>query len=124
MIKVRIIHIFVLLLAVMTAGSCYAGEADVVAVEVKKSTNGQFQFDVTIRHNDEGWNHYADNWEILSLDGKILAVRVLHHPHVNEQPFTRSLSGVTIPVGIEKVVVRSHDLIHGYGGKEIEVLLP
>jgi len=39
------------------------------------------------------------------------------------QPFTRSLSGVQIPDGIKQVVVRGHDSVHGYGGKEKRVNL-
>lgn len=49
---------------------------------------------VTLRHPDTGWDHYADAWEVLDTDGARLGLRVLAHPHVNEQPFTRSLSGI------------------------------
>jgi hypothetical protein len=41
---------------------------------------------VTVRHADEGWEHYADCWEVLTLDGEVLATRELAHPHDNEQP--------------------------------------
>ena len=34
---------------------------------------------------------------VCTPDGKVLGYRKLHHPHENEQPFTRSLSGVEIP---------------------------
>jgi len=40
---------------------------------------------------------------------------------VNEQPFTRSLSGVKLPAGIKQVVIRGHDSVHGFGGKEKRV---
>jgi len=76
---------------------------------------------VTLRHADEGWEHYADRWEVLSLDGKVLATRTLFHPHVNEQPFTRSLSGVSVPAGTPAVRIRSHDKMHEYGGVELVI---
>jgi len=76
------------------------GEANVVAVDVTRERAGTYRFDVTVRHADEGWKHYADRWDVLAPDGTVLGTRVLLHPHVNEQPFTRSLSGVTIPDGI------------------------
>lgn len=101
----------------------FAGEADVVRVEVDKS-GSSYSFDVTVQHSDEGWQHYADKWDIVGPDGKILATRVLHHPHVSEQPFTRSLSGVEIGTDISSVIVRAHDLVHGYGGQEMTVELP
>jgi hypothetical protein len=43
---------------------------------------------------------------------------------VNEQPFTRSLSGVEIPPGMDEVLLRAHDLVHGLGGKTMKVVLP
>ena len=77
----------VLLLAAALGGPAGAGEVDVVNVVVRQSTAGVYRFDVTLRHADEGWDHYADGWEIRDGDGVVLATRVLVHPHVDEQPF-------------------------------------
>lgn len=55
---------------------------------------------------------------LAGLAGEVLATRVLHHPHVGEQPFTRSLSGVAIPAGIQRVRVRARDSVYGFGGRE------
>lgn len=112
-----------LLTAVCVSGSS-VGEADVVKVEVAKEGSGSYRFDVSVRHADEGWNHYANKWEVVAADGTILATRTLLHPHENEQPFTRSLSGVKIPAEIKKVTIRATDSKHGAGGAEIEVELP
>lgn len=101
-----------------------AGEADVVAVDLRSSGGGTYSFNVTVRHADSGWEHYADKWDVLAPDGQVLGTRVLYHPHVDEQPFTRSLSGVAIPQEIDMVTVRAHDLVHGYGGKEMSVEVP
>lgn len=101
-----------------------AGEADVVSAEATKQDSGRYTFDVTVRHADEGWDHYADAWEVLSLDGTVLATRTLYHPHVSEQPFTRSLSGVAVPEGTKEVILRAHDKVHGYGGREFRLKLP
>ncbi|OUS16125.1 hypothetical protein A9Q97_02555 [Rhodospirillales bacterium 47_12_T64] len=103
--------------AIFFSTAAIAGEADVTSVEAFKEYKGLWRFNVTVRHDDTGWDHYADRWEILSENGDILATRVLHHPHENEQPFTRSLSGVEIPAGIKSVVVRAHDSVDGYGGR-------
>jgi len=99
-----------------------AGKADVVAATAHQS-GGSWQVSATIKHADEGWKHYANSFQVLSMDGKVLGTRILHHPHVNEQPFTRSLSGVKIPNGTTKIRVRAGDLVHGYGGKEVVVEL-
>lgn len=69
---------------------------------------------VTLSHPDTGWDHYADAWEVMSLEGESLGVRELAHPHVEEQPFTRSLS-VTLPGdGPWEVLIRAHDSVHGW----------
>ena len=115
---------WVLSLLVILALPAGAGEADVIAVDVACSDSRVCRFDVTVRHADEGWEHYANRWEVLSPAGELLATRVLAHPHVNEQPFTRSLTNVSIPGELAEVVVRAHDLVHGYGGKEQVVPVP
>ena len=102
----------------------YAGEADVIQVKVTTSAERTYRFDVTVLHDDTGWDHYADQWEIVAPDGKILGTRKLLHTHVNEQPFTRSLSGVGIPNNIQQVSVRAHDSVHAYGGKVMTLVLP
>lgn len=79
---------------------------------------------VTLRHPDTGWDHYADGWEVLSADGTSLGLRVLAHPHVNEQPFTRSLSGVDIPAGTTSVFIRARCNTDGWGEELFELKLP
>lgn len=98
-----------------------AGEAHVVAARARCDAARVCRFEVTVRHADEGWDHYADRWEVLAPDGRVLATRVLLHPHVGEQPFTRTLAGVTIPPGVERVHLRAHDLVHGFGGRELDL---
>ena len=106
------------------AGPVRAGEVDVENVVVSQTAAGAYRFDVTLRHADSGWDHYADRWEIRDGEGTVLATRVLAHPHVNEQPFTRSLGGVRPPASLRRVTVVAHDSLHGYGGVEMTVDLP
>ncbi len=106
------------------SGLVHAGEADVVSVEVDLIGERSFRFDVTVRHADEGWKHYANKWEVTGPDGAVLGTRILHHPHVNEQPFTRSLSGVVIPSDIKEVTIKAYDSVHDDGGKEVRIILP
>ncbi len=101
-----------------------AGEADVVAVEAHMTAPGVYRFDVSVRHDDTGWDHYANAWEVVAPDGTVLGTRELLHPHENEQPFTRSLSGVEIPDDIATVTVRAVDSVHDRGGAEMSVDLP
>lgn len=102
----------------------HAGEADVLNAEARRGAGGAFNFSVTLRHDDAGWEHYADRWQVLAPDGTVLATRVLLHPHVGEQPFTRGLSGVEIAPEIGEVVIRGGDTVHGFGGAELRLKLP
>lgn len=112
------------LLLALLATPVQAGEADVVAVEAKLDERGLWRFDVSVRHDDTGWDHFADKWDVLAPDGTVLTTRFLMHPHETEQPFTRSVSGVAIPSDVDRVIVRAHCKVHGYGGSEMSVELP
>lgn len=108
-----------LLISLLVTGSAFAGEADVVDASVSRAIDGTYRFDVSVSHADEGWDHYANAFEILDADGNILGTRTLLHPHVGERPFTRSLAGVVIPNSLDKVVIRANDSVHGTGGREL-----
>jgi len=90
----------------------HAGDVEIVGAEARE-TGGTWRFAVTLKHADTGWEHYADLWKVVAPDGTLLGQRILAHPHVNEQPFTRSLSGVVIPSEVDHVFIRARDSKHG-----------
>lgn len=100
-----------------------AGEAQIVDAKAQGSAE-TFNFDVTISHPEPGWEHYANKWDVLDPMGNVLGERVLVHPHVNEQPFTRSLGSVYIPAGINYVLIRAYDNVDGSGKQRFRVNLP
>lgn len=98
---------FITLIALSTC--LFANKVKVLDVKANCSLSQICSFDVTLEHEDTGWEHYADKWEIYTPQNELLATRTLY-----EQPFTRSLSGVQIPKGVNKVIIKGHDLVHGY----------
>lgn len=100
-----------------------ANEVEVVDVKASQSNDKTWQFSVTLKHADEGWDHYANEWQVIAPDNKILGTRTLYHPHVTEQPFTRSLDGVKIPANIKTVRVIARDTVHGLSTKAAQVEL-
>ncbi len=108
----------------LVAGHAFADEADIVGVKIIKEGTGTYRFDVTVKHADEGWKHYANAWDVVAPDGTVLGTRVLAHPHEDEQPFTRSLSRVRIPEGVGEVTLRARDSVHELGGAEMSVQVP
>ncbi len=95
------------------AGAALADPAQIVDINARENASG-WRFDVTIAHPDTGWDHYADGWRVESEDGQVLGTRILAHPHVNEQPFTRSLGNVWIPPEISQIFVRSKCNVDGW----------
>lgn len=122
MLKKSLTTLSAMIMISVYATPAWAGKADIVQASAQKS-GSTWTISATVRHDDEGWKHYANSFQVLTMDGKVLGTRVLVHPHLNEQPFTRSLSGVSIPENIKKVRIRAGDLVHGYGGKEIVLTL-
>ena len=133
----KLIRLVFLCLLILTAFSCYSnGEsgksaimmgddldfAQVVFVKATFESKGTWRFDVSVKHNDEGWDHYANRWEVVDPNSlAVLGERVLVHPHDNEQPFTRSASGVAIPAAATKVLIRAKCNLHGFDGQAITV---
>ncbi|MEL6450238.1 MAG: hypothetical protein AAFQ19_03185 [Pseudomonadota bacterium] len=113
-----------LLLLLLAAAPALAEEPVIEDVIVTRTAPDTYRFDVTISHPDTGWDHYADGWRVLDMDGNELGLRVLFHPHVTEQPFTRSLSGVVIPAGTVQVQVQARDLPAGWNAGTTIVDLP
>lgn len=96
--------------------------ANVTDVAFERVGENLYRFDVTLYHDDEGEApQYADAWQVEDLDGEVLGVRQLLHSH-GTQPFTRSQT-IELPPEVERVIVRGHDMAHGFGGQAIEVEL-
>jgi hypothetical protein len=104
--------------------------ADVTFVRAVETEDAVWTFHVTVEHPDTGWEDYADGWDVVLPDGTVVKpesdspfTRLLLHPHENEQPFTRSQSGIVIPDNVTEVRVRAHDMVDGFGGREVVVEL-
>ena len=111
-------------LLLLTTNIAIAGDVEIINARIQPTGTDTYRFDATLNHSDTGWEHYADAWDVLSPTGEILGTRVLYHPHVNEQPFTRSLSNVHIPKGTSYVEIQAHDKVHGNSKKRYRVNLP
>lgn len=106
----------------MQAGNPDLDYAQVIFVRATQNSEGRWSFDTTVRHNDQGWDDYADAWQVVDPHtGQVLAERILLHPHENEQPFTRSQRNIEIPPDITQVIVRAKDNVEGFGGREVLV---
>jgi len=108
-------------LALTVFNTASAGDVKILAAEFQSSDGNRWSVSVTLEHGDTGWDHYADNWRVVDGEGNILGDRVLYHPHVDEQPFTRSLGSVKVPEGVTKVYIEAHDKVHGWTPNRLSV---
>ncbi len=98
-----------------------AGDVSIQHVVLASQAGGTWRADVTLRHDDTGWQHYADGWRLVAPDGAEIGKRVLFHPHETEQPFTRSLGSLKLPEGIRTLTVEAHDKVHGWSPDKVVV---
>ncbi len=111
------------LAALLVASPAAAGDVEILGATATR-TGETWRVSVTLRHADTGWEHYADAWRLLAPDGTVLGTRILHHPHVEEQPFTRTLSGVSVPEGTAVLRVEARDTVHGWSPDRLDLPLP
>jgi hypothetical protein len=117
-------------LLIAAVAPVHAGNADIVDAKAscRPAPGGRAasicSFTATVRHADAGWNHYANRWDVIDMSGGVVGSRILRHPHVDEQPFTRSLGRVRIPHATKWVTLRANDSVHGQGGAEVVVVVP
>lgn len=97
-----------------------AGEVEIVQARFTQRGDA-WHVSTTLRHADTGWEQYADAWRVVTSEGDVLGTRILYHPHEEEQPFTRSLSGVKIPNEINIVYVEARCKTHGWSKHRVRV---
>ena len=91
-----------------------ANDISILAAAIIHQSHGEYLVNVKLEHHDTGWQHYADEWRLVDDKGNILGSRVLQHPHINEQPFTRALSNIKLGSGLETIYIEAHDKVHGW----------
>lgn len=97
---------------------------DVVGASLLQTAPGVFRVSATLSSPYDSPERYSDGWRVVGPDGEVLAERPLAHDHAGEQPFTRSLSGVEIPIDIIEVTIEGRDQVSGWGGATVTVEVP
>ena len=97
---------------------------DVLAAVLKGDGDGGWSLDVTLSSQYDSPDRYADGWRVLNTDGEVLGEHTLTHDHADEQPVTRTQTGLEIPDSVDVVKVEGRDTENGYGGATLEVQVP
>ncbi len=120
MLNVRKV-VMLLLLTQFFVNTASAGEVNIVTADFRTADNRLWSIQVTLQHADSGWDHYADHWRVVDPAGNVVADRVLYHPHVDEQPFTRGLQGIPLQPEMGLLVIEAHDTVHGWSRQRLQV---
>jgi hypothetical protein len=120
LISEQIMRTFITLAFGLCATTALADPAVIEGAEARASGSA-WSFSVTLSHGDTGWDDYADGWRVVDEAGTELGYRELLHPHVNEQPFTRSLGGVAIPEGTTRVYIEARTNVTGWDAARFPV---
>jgi hypothetical protein len=107
-----------------------SADAHVTNVYAREEKDGTWTFHVSVQHPDKSFSDFADGWDLVTSSGAVLKrdpaqrfTKTLRQPHIEEQPFTRTVKGLRIPEGVEVLTVRAHDSLGGFGGREVLVKL-
>ncbi len=112
---------WIVLIVLFSPLCALAGNVEILAAKFSRQVDQSWTVSVTLQHADSGWDHYADAWKVVDAKGTSLGLRTLFHPHVDEQPFTRSLGSVKIPAGLKRVFIEAHDKVHGWSRQRLEI---
>lgn len=104
----------------VTASPLHASEAEIIDVQFTR-TGKTWTVRTMLQHGDTGWDHYADAWRVVDSDDNVLATRVITRPHVEDQPFARSLRNVNIPRQTHIVFIEAHDTGSGWSKRRVKV---
>jgi hypothetical protein len=96
---------------------------DIIDVQAA-ADGGTWTFNVTVSSPYDSPERYADAWRVVGPDGTEYGRRELAHDHADEQPFTRSQTGIVIPPDVDTVTIEGRDLENGWGGTTFELTLP
>ena len=110
-----------IVLALYLGNVANAGEVTIVAADFQTMDGQLWSIQVTLQHTDTGWDHYADRWRVVDSAGQVVADRILYHPHVDEQPFTRGLRGVALSAESNRLYVAAHDNVHGWAKQRLQI---
>lgn len=96
---------------------------DVIDASASRQDDGTWTISATLSSPYDSPDRYADSWRVIGPDGTIYGERFLTHDHANEQPFTRTQSGIEIPEDVDVVTLQGRDQVSGWGGATFDLVL-
>lgn len=113
----------VLLAASLGIGTAHADAPKVVAAKAEREGN-RWMIEVTLQHEDTGWDHFATGFEVQGPDGSRLGYLELTHPNVGTPTVEAELTGLNIPADVTYVLIRTRCSLVGWAAEPVRLDLP
>lgn len=97
-----------------------AKEVEISKVELEP-TSATWTVHVTLRHDDEGYDHYVNGWRIVDAKKNVLASQEIYHPHNKKKSFTDNKSNITIPKDAKIIFLEAQAKPHGWGKQRVRI---
>jgi hypothetical protein len=110
-------------LGLLLAGPAFADAPDVVDA-IATEAGGRWTVTVTIAHHDTGWDHFAKGFAVLLPDGTRLAYLEFSHPHIGQDTFAASLTGLRISNDVPFLLIRTRCNLVGWAAEPVQIDLP
>lgn len=102
-----------------------AGPAHAAGFHLERHRYGTWSAILEVDHEDQGWSHFADRWEVLDQAGRRILSGSLDGPKrrdVEEDgPVRRRLDAFGLPAGTTRLTCRIHCKQSGWLGKALAV---
>ncbi len=100
--------------------SLLAKEVEISKVELEP-TGPTWTVHVTLRHDDESYEHYANGWRIVDAKQNVLASQELYHPHKKKKSFTDNKTNITIPNTAKVIFLEAQAKPHGWSKRRVRI---
>lgn len=110
------------LLAWAMAWPVLAGPANIAMVKIT-GIESSMTIEVVLKHDDDGWEHYADSVAIFTTAGEKLANVAIKRPHAGHDYISVRLNNLDLPEGTEALIIKGNCSIDGWVGQPVTVSL-
>ncbi|WP_025273208.1 hypothetical protein [Haloglycomyces albus] len=88
---------------------------------VAERSHGRFTVTVTVSSPYDSSERWADAVRVLDSEHEPLHVHEFDHPHPTEQPFTRSIPDVGIPIDVTEIHLQARDSSNGWSPTTFDI---
>jgi hypothetical protein len=114
------LRVYFVIVALVFSPLLLAKEVEITKVELEP-TGSTWTVHVTLRHDDQGFEHYANGWRLVDAKKNVIAAQELYHPHDKKKSFTDSKANIKIPSQTKLVFLEAQAKPHGWSKQRVRI---